>query len=168
MHIQLVNFYYELYLVVARKMSKKSSRNANQPSRFRDYVSVDESRPMSKGMLVSLIFFENNSSVVSYYMYTCLISFLARYSIVVHSNNEEQSVPLDELENTSGLPLSEKEALIDTEIIWMYKKRTPYKATIVGIHVNTGMLEICIYIFAYIHMHDQHTYSLLKYIYINN
>ena len=86
-------------------------------------------------------------------MYTCLISFLVRYSIVLHSNNEEQSVPLDELENTSGLPLSKKEALIDTEVIWMYKKRTPYKATIVGIHVNTGMLEIYIRIYICIHSH---------------
>ena len=64
------------------------------------------------------------------------------YVIALHSNDEEHTVPLSQLENLSGLPLP-KDATIDADGIWMHKGKTPYKATIVGIHTDKGNY-ICI------------------------
>ena len=60
------------------------------------------------------------------------------YAIVLHSNDEEHTVPLNQLENFNGLTLSKKDATIDAKVIWMYKGKTPYEATIVGIHTDKG------------------------------
>lgn len=35
------------------------------------------------------------------------------YSIVLHSNDEEHSVPIEQLENINGLPLSMRDDVID-------------------------------------------------------
>ena len=63
---------------------------------------------------------------------------LVLYDMVLHSNNEEHTVPLSQLEHINGLALSKKDATIDTDVIWMYKGKTPYEATIVGIHTDKG------------------------------
>ena len=63
---------------------------------------------------------------------------LVLYAIVLHSNNEEHTVPSSQLEDFNGLALSKKDVTMDTDVIWMYKGKTPYEATIVGIHTNKG------------------------------
>ena len=63
-------------------------------------------------------------------------TFLVLYSIILHSNDEERTVPLDQLEGLNGLTLSKKDATIDADVIWMYRGKTPYKSTIVGIHTD--------------------------------
>ena len=45
---------------------------------------------------------------------------------------------LNQLDNINGLPLSKKDATINAEVLWMYKGKTPYEATIVGIQTDTG------------------------------
>ena len=54
------------------------------------------------------------------------------YTIALHTNEEEHTVPLELLESTTGLPLKKEEAVIDQEVVWLHKGKTPYKATIVG------------------------------------
>ncbi len=63
------------------------------------------------------------------------MNFIVLYVITLHSNDEEHTVPL---ENSNGLPLSKKDATIDAKVIWMHKGKTPYEATIVGIHTDKG------------------------------
>ena len=74
---------------------------------------------------------------------------LVLYVIALHSNDEEHTVPLSQLENLNGLPLAKKDATIDTDVIWMHKGKTPYQATIVGIHTDKGNY-ICTYSYLYI------------------
>ena len=54
------------------------------------------------------------------------------YTIVLHTNEEEHTVPLEALESTTGLALRKEEAVLDQEVVWLHKGKTPYKATIVG------------------------------------
>ena len=49
---------------------------------------------------------------------------------------------MEELDSTSGLPLKKQDAVVDEEVVWLYKRKTPYKATIVGVHSSgTGRCE---------------------------
>ena len=59
-----------------------------------------------------------------------IIIIIARYTIVLQSNEEHHDVPLNQLESLSGLPLRPEEATPGTSVVWLYKK-TPYEATIV-------------------------------------
>ena len=45
------------------------------------------------------------------------------YSIVLHSNDEEHSVTLDQLDNINGLPLSKKDATIKSAVIRRRQKQ---------------------------------------------
>ena len=62
--------------------------------------------------------------------------------IVLHSNDEEHTVPLNQLEDQNGLSLSTKDATIGANVVWIHKGKTPYEATIVGIHADKGRLYI--------------------------
>ena len=72
-------------------------------------------------------------------MYFCTLCThnLVLYAIILHSNNEKHTVPLNQLENLNGLALS-KDTTINADDIWMYKGKTPYEATTVGIHTDKG------------------------------
>ena len=74
---------------------------------------------------------------------------LVLYVIALHSNDEEHTVPLSQVENLNGLPLPKKDATIDTDVIWMHKGKTPYEAIIVGILTDKGNY-ICTYSYLYI------------------
>ena len=68
--------------------------------------------------------------------------FTDTHTIVLHSNDEQYTVPLTQLETIDGLPLPPKDAVSGTEVMWMYKGKTPYKATIVkGDECSTAMDE---------------------------
>ena len=64
--------------------------------------------------------------------YICVLADAVLYAIVLHTNEEEHTVPLEALENTTGLPLQKEEAVIDQEVVWLHKDKIPHKATIVG------------------------------------
>jgi len=56
----------------------------------------------------------------------------------LHSSEEEvRDVPISALELTNGLPIKPEEAVMDTEVVWLYKGKTPHKATIVGTRKGT-------------------------------
>ena len=56
----------------------------------------------------------------------------------MHSSEEEvRDVPISALELTNCLPIKPEEAVMDTEVVWLYKGKTPYKATIVGTRKGT-------------------------------
>ena len=59
---------------------------------------------------------------------------------MLHSNDEQYTVPLNQLETIDGLPLT-KETVVGTEVVWLHKGKTPYKATIVRSDGSTAMDE---------------------------
>ena len=71
--------------------------------------------------------------IVGAYTINCAPVHAVLYTIVLHTNEEEHTVPLEALENTiTGLPLQKEEAVINQEVVWLHKGKIPYKATIVG------------------------------------
>ena len=77
-------------------------------------------------------------NVIYILLFNLCAHHLVLYAIILHSNEEEHTVPLNQLEDHSGLALSKKDATIDASVIWMHKGKIPYEAMTVGIHTDKG------------------------------
>ena len=58
------------------------------------------------------------------YIYIGVLAHTVLYTIVLHTNEGEHTVPLEALGSTAGLPLQKKEAVIDEEVVWLHKGKT--------------------------------------------
>ena len=123
-------------------------RTRHSPSRYQDIVATEGSPPNRKvqcgvtylalGKLGARVHVHSNKelSICTMYIYICVLAHTV-FTIVLHTSEEEHTVPLEALESTAGLPLQKKEAVIVMKWWCGYTKVRLYEATIVGARVAT-------------------------------